>query len=177
MYVRSVSGTAVLERVAALRAAYDALAACDLDSLTLPELLAMGDELETLACQLPTQSHRILARLQAEATPKEMGAKSWKDVLRIRWRISSTEANRRLSEAGLLGPRRTLTGEPLPPVLAATAAAAARGQITGEHVEVIRKSLAKLPGFVDASTRERFEADLVRAAVGVGPRRSATSPS
>ena len=160
-----------------MRAAHDALAACDLDALTPTELLAMGDELETLTCQLPTQSHRILARLQAEATPKELGAKSWKDVLRIRWRISSTEAHRRLTEAALLGPRRTLTGQPLQPVLPATAAAQARGQITAEHVEVIRTSMHKLPGFVDASTRERFEADLVRAAVGVGPRKSATSPS
>ncbi len=49
-----------------------------LDSLTLAELLAAGDELQTLTCQLPTQSHRILARLQAETTPKEMGAKSWR---------------------------------------------------------------------------------------------------
>ena len=55
-------------------------------------------------------------------------------------------------------------------MLAATAAAQARGQITAEHVEVIRKSIAKLPGFVDACTREQFEADLVRTAVGVGPK-------
>ena len=170
MYVRSMSGTVVQEAIAALRAAHDALAACDLDSLTLAELLAVGDELETLTCQLPTQSHRILARLQAEATPKEMGAKSWKDVLRIRWRISSTEAHRRLTEAALLGPRRSLTGEPLEPVLACTAAAQARGQITAEHVEVIRKSITKLPGFVDACTREQFEVDLVRTAGGVGPK-------
>ena len=103
MYVRSMSGTVVQEAIAAMRAAHDALAACDIDSLTLPELLAAGDELQTLTCQLPTQSHRILARLQAEATPKEMGAKSWRDVLRIRWRISSSEAGRRLTEAGAAG--------------------------------------------------------------------------
>ncbi len=165
-----MSGTVVQERVRALRAAYDALASCDLDLLTRAELLAVGDELETLTCQLPTQSHRLLARLQAEATPKEMGAKSWKDVLRTRWRISTTEAHRRLTEAALLGPRRALTGEPLPPVLAATAAAQARGLINGEHVEVIRKAINKLPGFVDAQTRDQFEVDLVRAAVGVGPK-------
>ena len=54
-------------------------------------------------CQLPTQSHRALARLQAETTAKELGAKSWKDVLAIRWRITTSEANRRLSEASELG--------------------------------------------------------------------------
>ena len=45
MYVRSMSGTVVQEMIAALRAAHDALAACDIDALTLPELLAAGDEL------------------------------------------------------------------------------------------------------------------------------------
>ncbi len=99
-----------------------------------------------------------------------MGAKSWKDVLRIRWRISVTEAGRRLAEAALLGPRRALTGESLAPALAATAAAQSLGLINGEHVEVIRKATRRLPGFVDAVTREQFEIDLVRVAVGVGPK-------
>jgi len=112
--------------MAALRSAHESLAACDLETLTHRELLVVLDELETLSCQLPAQWHRALARLQAETTPKELGAKNWKDVLRIRWRISATEANRRLAEAAVLGPRRSLTGEPLAPVLAATAAAPAK---------------------------------------------------
>ena len=89
--------------MAALRAAHDELAACDLEMLTHRELLTVLDELETLSCQLPTQWHRALARLQAETTPKELGAKSWKDVLRIRWRITATDANRRLGRSGRLG--------------------------------------------------------------------------
>jgi hypothetical protein len=156
--------------VAALRAAHQSLADCDLETLTQRELLAMLDELETLSCQLPAQWHRALARLQAETTPKELGAKSWKDVLRIRWRITATEANRRLAEAEVLGPRSALTGQPLAPVLAASAAAQSLGLINGEHVEVIRKAMERLPGFVDAVTREQFEIDLVRIAVGVGPK-------
>jgi hypothetical protein len=61
-----MSGTGVQEAVAVLRAAYDTLAARDLDALTVPDLLTLGDELEALACQLPTQFHRVLAR---RATP------------------------------------------------------------------------------------------------------------
>jgi hypothetical protein len=162
--------TPVQVAVAALRAAHESLAACDLDMLTHRELLTVLDELETLSCQLPTQWHRALTRLQAETTPKELGAKSWKDVLRIRWRISATEANRRLAEAAELGPRRALTGQPLAPVLAATAAAQGLGLINGEHVEVIRKTMGRLPGFIDALTGEQLEVDLVRVAVGVGPK-------
>ena len=90
--------------------------------------------------------------------------------LPIRWRISTTEAHRRLTEAALLGPRRALTGEPLPPLLPATAAAQSLGRINGEHVEVIRKAMGKVPGFVDALTLAQIEVDLVRTAVGVGPK-------
>ncbi len=126
MYVRSMLATPVQVATAALRAAHESLAACDLEMLTHRELLTVLDELETLTCQLPTQWHRALARLQTETTPKELGAKSWKDVLRIRWRISATEANRRLTEAADLGPRRALTGQPLAPVLAATASRPSR---------------------------------------------------
>lgn len=165
-----MSGEALKDAVTALRAAYDALASCEVDLLTRPYLVETLDELETLGCQLPSLSHRLLARLQAEATPQEMGAKSWKDVLAIRWRISTSEAHRRLAEAALLAPRRALTGPPLPPAMAATAAAQTHGLINAEHVAVIRKALDKLPGFVDVATREQFEVDLVRTAVGVGPK-------
>jgi hypothetical protein len=165
-----MSGTVVQDAVAALRTAYDALAACDIDLLTATELLDVGDELETLDRQLPTQSHRLLARLQVETTARELGAKSWKDVLATRWRISTAEAGRRLTDASLLGPRRSLIGESLPPVLEATAAAAAHGLITAEHVEIIRKAIAKIPGYVDTATRTQIEIDWARLAVKVGPK-------
>ena len=162
-----MSGTTVGEAAAALRAA---LAASDVELLSRAELVDTLDDLEALTCELPTQSHRLLARLQAEATPRELGAKSWKEVLAIRWRISTTEAHRRLTEAALLGPRRALTGEPLAPLLPATAAAQSVGRINREHVEVICKAMDKVPGFVDAPTRAQIEVDLVRTAVGVGPK-------
>ncbi|WP_319457419.1 MULTISPECIES: HNH endonuclease signature motif containing protein [unclassified Mycobacterium] len=165
-----MSGTAVGEAVAALRAAHDALAGCDLSLLTEAELLEFLDELETLSCQLPTQWHRGLARLQTETTPQAMGAKSWNEVLRIRWRISTAEAGRRLAEAAVLGPRQSLIGAPLAPVLAATAAAQAAGLINAEHVDKIRDAMGRIPAFVDTPTREQIELDLVRLAVGVGPK-------
>ncbi|MGE2833750.1 DUF222 domain-containing protein [Mycobacterium sp. SMC-4] len=170
MYVRSMSGGDLQAAVAVLRAAFEEVAACDVDLLTRPELVGALDELEALGCQLPTMSHRLLARLQAEATPQSMGAKSWKEVLTVRWRISAREARRRLAEAAVLAPRQSLIGPALEPVLAATAAAQAHGLINGEHVEVIRRAVDRLPGFVDTATREQIEVDLVRTAAGVGPK-------
>ncbi len=130
----------------------------------------MIDEYETLTCQMPTQSHRLLSRLQAETTPKAMGAKSWNEVLRVRWRLSTAEASRRLHEAADLGPRTSLIGEPLAPQLPAVAAAQAAGAITGEHVKEIRDAVKQLPPWVDTTTAPQFEVDLVRVAVGVGPK-------
>ncbi|EJZ12331.1 HNH endonuclease signature motif containing protein [Mycolicibacterium vaccae] len=170
MYVRSMSGGDLQDAVTALRAAFDEVAACEVDLLTRPDLVAALDELETLGCRLPAVGHRLLARLQAEATPQQMGAKSWKEVLTTRWRISSGEAHRRLTEAAVLAPRPSLTGPTLPPVLPATAVAQEHGLINAEHVDVIRRSLNKVPGWVDTATRERIELDLVRTAVGNGPK-------
>jgi Domain of unknown function (DUF222) len=91
-------------------------------------------------------------------------------VLATRWRISTSEANRRLAEAAELGPRQTLTGERLEPALPAVAAAQSGGLITAEHVAVLRDTMGRLPGWVDAPTAAQIEVDLVRLAVGVGPK-------
>ena len=158
------------EGLAMMQAGLAKVAAADMGTLTSAQLLAVGDELDTLTCQLPTQSHRILTRLQTETTAKALGAKSWNEVLRIRWRLSTAEAGRRLAEAAVLGPRQTLIGQPLAPVLAATAAAQSAGLINAEHVDKIRDAMGRIPSFVDAPTREQIELDLVRLAVGVGPK-------
>ncbi|MDT5072222.1 MAG: hypothetical protein QOH82_1542, partial [Mycobacterium sp.] len=141
------------------------------------ELVGVLDELETLTCQLPVQGHRMLTRLQAETTAKAMGAKSWRDVLAIRWRISPGEAGRRLDEAATLGPRQALSGAPLKPVLACTAIAQAHGLINREHVGILRQAMERIPPAMDASTCAQIEADLVRTAMGVGPRNSRTTPT
>ena len=56
------------------------------------------------------------------------------------------------------------------PLLPAVAAAQAAGLITGEHVTAIRDAVKRLPSWVDTITAAQFEVDLVRVAVGVGPK-------
>ena len=168
MYVRIM--TTAAGAMAGLRAALDAFAECDLGALSRDELVTLIDEYETLTCRQPAEGHRLLDQLQQETSAREMGAKSWNAVLPIRWRLSAAEAGRRLHEAAVLGPRRALTGEPLPPLLPVVAAAQAGGLITAEHVRVLRDAMADLPGFVGLAERETFEADLVKLAGGVGPK-------
>jgi len=153
--------------VKALRAAVAQVAGCDLSRATDAELLAALDDVEMVACQLPALQQQVLARLQTETTPDALGAHSWKEFLKVRYRLTGGEANRRLADTEALTPRQSLTGQPLAPALAVTADAQALGVLTPGHVEVIRKAVAKLPGWVDADTRARVEADLVRSALGV----------
>ncbi|WP_425487201.1 DUF222 domain-containing protein [Mycolicibacterium sediminis] len=170
MYVRRMQAEAAWEAVGRLRADYEAFAALPIDLLTRSQVLAVWDEFEAFACQMPTQRHRLLARLQAETTPQGMGAKSWNEVLRLRWRVSAAEASRRLAEAADLAPRTGLTGEPLAPLLPAVAAAQAVGAITAEHVKILRDAMGRMPAWVDTPTRDQIEVDLVRIAVTVGPK-------
>ncbi|AQT79435.1 hypothetical protein B1R94_09390 [Mycolicibacterium litorale] len=164
-----MSSNAVHNAVASLRACHDELAALPLDRLSHRELLDVLAELEVLARQLPAQSHRILARLAAEASPADLGAKTLPDVVATRLRVSRAEAKQRVRDAAQLGPRSSFTGEPLAPILELTAAAQAAGQIGPEHVAIIGKFFRKLPDWVDLQTRTQAEADLVLNARGLTP--------
>jgi hypothetical protein len=70
-------------------------------------------------------------------------------------RSTRGEANRRVAEAADLGPRRAITGEPLPPLLTGTAAAQRNGHIGAGHVRVLRDFVHGLPCSVDVGTREK----------------------
>ncbi|MDT5105646.1 MAG: hypothetical protein QOI25_3159, partial [Mycobacterium sp.] len=87
-----------LADIADMRAALARLAGRSIDTLTHPELLTALDDIESLTRQLPSQTQRITSRLTAETTPNELGAKSWRDVLTTRLRISRSDARRRLGD-------------------------------------------------------------------------------
>ena len=161
------------DRVTAAVAAYQAAAAelleRSFEEFTHLELLELLSELETTAWQLPTVGHQVLARLQREASPVELGAKSLGSVLTQRLRISGKEVRRRLCEANDLGPRTALNGQPLDPKLAPTAGAQARGALGPEHVTEIRSFLDTLPTWVDPKVRELSERALVQIGSGTGP--------
>jgi hypothetical protein len=62
-----------------------------------------------------------------------------------------------------------LTGERLDPQWVHTAAALRAGAVDPAHVEVIRKCLTRVPGWVDATTRADVERDLASWARGMPP--------
>ncbi|WP_157011498.1 DUF222 domain-containing protein, partial [Mycobacterium celatum] len=129
------------------------------DVLTTPERLALLQRCETLRRRLPAVEHPLINQLAEQADKTELGG-TLPSALADRLRISRAEASRRIHEAADLGERRTVTGEPLAPVLSATAAAQRAGDLGAAHVAVIRGFMRRLPGFVDAETRQHAEAHL-----------------
>ncbi len=131
------------------------------DALTTPECLAVLERLERETRRLPVPGHTLINQLSRQAGEVELGGKL-SHALANRLRISRGEAGRRIREAADLGPRQSITGEPLSPKLAATAAQQRAGEIGAGHVSVIRRFCEQLPSWVDAATQQQAEAKLAR---------------
>src|ERR1700677_2802291 len=107
------------------------------DALTTPERLALLARCEKMRRQLPGIEHPLITHLAEQADASELGGKL-APALANRLRITRAEASRRVHEAADLGERRALNGQPLEPVLDATAAAQRNGDLGAGHVAVIR---------------------------------------
>ncbi len=156
-----VDREAVTAAFAALDAAVDGVLGLDLEALTTRERFALLERCERVRRRLPAVEHPLINQLARQATPEELGGKLSHAV--AEWAlISRAEASRRIREAADLGEQRGLTGEPLPPVMAATAAAQRAGRLGAGQVAVIRGFYHRLPGCVDAETREHAEKHLAK---------------
>jgi hypothetical protein len=160
--MRSNSREEVVEVFDALEADFKRALDLRCDALTTPERLALLERCEMFRRWLPAIEHPLINEL-THVEASELGGKL-PAVLADRLRISRAEASRRVHEAADLGERRALNGEPLAPVLEATAAAQRNGEVGSGHVAVIRSFFHRLPDFVDVETRGKAEAQLARLA-------------
>lgn len=158
----------IVEVFDALDADLERLCELSFDVFTTPERLRALERLERVARRPRTPQHTLTNQLGVQAGEDELGG-TLRSALADRLRISKSEAGRRIAEAEDLGNRRALTGEPLAPVLPATAAAQREGLLGDEHVRVIRGFFAHLPVDVDLLTRDAAEADLAQKAGGYRP--------
>ncbi len=159
--MRSNSREEIVEKFDELHGVVSWLLDQSFDALTTPECLAMLERLERETRRLPVPGHALINQLSRQASETELGGKLG-HALANRLRITRGEAGRRIREAEDLGPRRSITGEPLPPRLEATAAAQRAGEIGAGHVGVIRKFMEHLPCWVDGATQEKAEGKLAR---------------
>ena len=126
--MRSSSREEIVEVLDALEADYKRALDLTFDVLTTPERLTVLERFEGFRRRQPAVEHVLINQLAEQADASELGGKL-APALANRLRISRAEAGRRVHEAADLGERRALNGEPLPPVLPATAEAQRNGAI------------------------------------------------
>jgi hypothetical protein len=78
-------------------------------------------------------------------------------------RLNRRDADRLVDEAADLVPRLSLTGQPLPPRLPATAAVCAAGEAGPGHVAVIRRTMGRVDGLDHVGTAAWAEAEATLA--------------
>jgi hypothetical protein len=72
------------------------------------------------------------------------GDRSTERLLQENWRLDPSKAGRLVAEAEDLAPRLSLHGQPLPPRLPCTATVLSSGEISPEHVAIIRRTMTKI---------------------------------
>jgi hypothetical protein len=163
-----VSREEIQEDYDALRAAVSRIQRHSYESVTNPERVGLLEILEHETRRLQPASHQLINQLAEQATPEELGGKL-AHALADRLHISRAESARRVAEAGDLGPRRALTGEPLEPRLPATAAGQRVGAIGAGQIAVIRQFFDQLPSWVDVETQALAEQQLAGRATEFRP--------
>ena len=158
--------------VAAYTSSVDALLAADVETPSHRELLALFAAVHAVSARVPLAGYAMLARLDREANPVDLGATTLRKAIALQTRMSAGEIGRQLKRARTLISRRTLQGEKLAPAWEYTADALSRGSISEEHVVVIAKFLTALPDSVcvDPTIRPLAERTLAEVATTLDPR-------
>src|SRR3954454_23484132 len=153
-----------------LRADVDDLLAAPFDGLAATDLASVIESVEVQRRRLEAVDQKLLATASSAHLPAELGRAGLADVLTCLLRVDPREARARGTRATDLGPRRSLTGEALEPVLPVAAEAVAAGAVSGEQVDVIVSCLEKIPPTAPAAPWPVAEKLLVEAARFEAPR-------
>ncbi|MEO7261369.1 MAG: DUF222 domain-containing protein [Jatrophihabitantaceae bacterium] len=129
---------------AALPAAVAQLAGCSFSGLVDEDLLEVLRLAEQARRQLEALDHLLIAEVEARNLPGRHVLRGSKQLLSGLLNLSPAESSARVRHAHQLGPRISLTGERLGPLLPATATARAAGSITARQAEVIMQAMARL---------------------------------
>ena len=131
-------------RASALPAAVAELAGCSFSGLADDDLLEVFRLAERARRQLEALDHVLVAELEARNLPGRYVLRGTRQLLSGLLTLSPAESSTRVRHAHALGPRTSLTGERLAPLLPVAAAARAEGSLTGRQAEVIISAMARL---------------------------------
>ena len=159
---------AVFAALEALEADADVFAGLSFEALSERDCVAVMDRLMTIARKVPAWHYELVNQLGERAVPSDIGGPLPR-VLADRLKIRPSAARRLISDAGQLGHRRALSGEPLEPLWPTTASKARAGEIGAEHVAIIRNFFHQLPASYPAQERDRDEQMLGEMAAQLRP--------
>ncbi|GAB3769657.1 HNH endonuclease signature motif containing protein [Microlunatus parietis] len=140
------------------------------DPAGLIELIELLAELELVRNQLLAVDADLIAACRDAGVPERECQRSMIKVLERRFLLGPQEAARRVRAAEAAGPRRSMTGLPLPRWRPAVGAAMAVGAITGEQTVIVTKTLDHLEAAKVAPTKvAEVETELVGHCSRFGP--------
>lgn len=134
------------------------------------ELLAEIHGLEHACRRLSAMWNALLPEVERRGLPRVVSATSLSAMLQAMLRLSPHAAGRRVAAARDLGPRVSVTGEGLRPILPAVADAVTEGALSAEQAREIGRVLEQLPSTVPVEQVAEAERQLVRAGAQLGPR-------
>jgi hypothetical protein len=165
-----VPDSATQRAVARLRAAVDAVRELDMASLADDELIDTLREIEVEKRRLATADQALLAQIEARHLGVELGCRDTTTLVGHALRIDPHEARARMRAAEDLGPRQSLTGEPLGPMFPLVAGAVGEGAISPAVAGIVTRALDALPADVQAERGTEIEQTLVAHARTFAPR-------
>ncbi len=165
-----VASTALLQHVASGSEYLGEIALGLLGKLSDADLLAEVRALEMQQRAIQTAWHALAADLEQRGLAARVGAPNTAALLRGMLQLSPHEATARVKAAAVLGPRVSLDGQQLEPLLPAVTAAQGRGEVSVEQAKVIAAVLDQVPGSVPLEQFTRAEQQLVDAAQSLPPK-------
>jgi hypothetical protein len=159
--------SSIVDAIAALDAAVQAVGGLDWEAVAVRERLEALDRLETVRRRAGAAALDLLGSIERSKDPALGGAtaKVVADVLRI----TPTEARRRIRDTGQLHHRTSLTGQTLPPLLPAPAKAWDAGLLDIDHLRTIQNFIRDLPADIHPAQVEKAEAFLAQKATELRP--------
>jgi hypothetical protein len=131
--------------LAPFSAAVEGLQQLNLTSWPDEAVLMLARGLETQKTRQATTDHLVVAEIEQRGLARDHGCASTAVLLAQMLHIVLGEAQARVKAAVELGPRRSLTGQPLEPIYESTAAHVAAGLVSPRHAAIITHAVRHLP--------------------------------
>jgi Domain of unknown function (DUF222) len=115
-----------------------------LDQLSAEEKVAVWQRFETIRNRQPLIDHQLIADAEAHHLSEEHCSASINQFLIRVLQLSPGEAATRIRAAAALGPRTTMLGEKLEPVLPTLAQLQRDGEVSAEKVAIVERAMHHL---------------------------------